>query len=325
MKRRDLLLAAGAALAWPPAARARKASPVIGYLNSQSPGPYAHYIAAFRQGLAAEGYSEGQNLAIEYRWAEGRDARLAPMAAELVHRHVAVIATGGGPAAALAAKAVTETIPIVFNVGVDPVKLGLVASFSHPGGNVTGFDLITAGLDGKRLGLLREIVPNAKLILVLLNPKNPNAEIQLHEIEQAARSVGQQIKVVHAATEDQLDAVLTKSRTAGASALLVGADPFFNSLRHNLVSLVAGLTLPAIYELREFAEAGGLMSYGPSIAEGYRQVGIYTGKILNGSRPADLPVVQSTKFELVINMKAANALRLTVPRLLRAQADDIIE
>jgi putative ABC transport system substrate-binding protein len=275
--------------------------------------------------LEKAGYAEGRNVAIEYRWAEGDYERLPAMAADLVRREVAVIAAGGGAAPALAAKAATSTIPIVFNVGGDPVKLGLVASLARPGGNLTGFNVVTGALDGKRLGLLRELVPDAGLIVVVLNPKNPNADLQLQDVQETTQRVGQQIEIADASTDGEISAALTRSATSGAAAVLVGADPLFFSRRNKIVGLIAGLGLPAIYEMREFADAGGLISYGTSLTEGYRQVGAYTGAILKGAKPADLPVAQPTKFELVINLKTAKALGLTVPPILLAQADEVIE
>jgi putative ABC transport system substrate-binding protein len=275
--------------------------------------------------LQRTGYVEGQNLDIEFRWAEGHFDRLAPLAADLVNRQVAVIVATGGPAPALAAKAATSTIPIVFNVGADPVKLGLVASFNRPGGNVTGVSFFVAELDSKRLGLLSDLVPGVRQTAVLLNPKNPNAGPQLSDITKAADTLGLQIIVLHAATVGDLDTVLANSPSADTGALLVGADAFFNSRRDQIVGLVARLGLPAIYEVREFVAAGGLMSYGTSLVDAYDQVGVYSGRILKGEKPTELPVVQPTRFELVINIKTANNLGLTVPPLLLAQADEVIE
>jgi putative tryptophan/tyrosine transport system substrate-binding protein len=328
MNRRELIRwVCGAAGMWPVATRAQqpRPTPVIGLLSIASPAPFANLVAALRQGLEETGYVEGQNLDIEFRWAEGHFDRLAPLAADLVRRQVAVIVATGGPAPALAAKAATSTIPIVFNVGADPVKLGLVSSFSRPEGNVTGVSFFVAELDAKRLGLLREMVPGVGRIAVLLNPKNPNAGPQLRDITEAADTLGLQITVLHAATVDDLNTVFANSPSADTGALLVGADAFFNSRRDQIVVLVAGLRLPAIYEVREFVVAGGLMSYGTSLVDAYRQVGVYTGRILKGQKPAELPVVQPTRFELVINMKTANGLGLTVPHLLLAQADEVIE
>jgi putative ABC transport system substrate-binding protein len=328
MKRRELIKwVFGAAAVWPLATRAQqqRPTPVIGLLSIASPAPFANLVAALRQGLQRTGYVEGQNLDIEFRWAEGHFDRLAPLAADLVNRQVAVIVATGGPAPALAAKAATSTIPIVFNVGADPVKLGLVASFNRPGGNVTGVSFFVAELDSKRLGLLHDLVPGVRQTAVLLNPKNPNAGPQLSDITKAADTLGLQIIVLHAATVGDLDTVLANSPSADTGALLVGADAFFNSRRDQIVGLVARLGLPAIYEVREFVAAGGLMSYGTSLVDAYDQVGVYSGRILKGEKPAELPVVQPTRFELVINIKTANNLGLTVPPLLLAQADEVIE
>jgi putative ABC transport system substrate-binding protein len=324
MRRRDFIALAAVTAAVPAAVRAQQTMPVIGYLNSQSPASFARFVTAFREGLRQAGYVEGQNLVIEYRWAEGDRTRLAPMAADLVRRQVAVIGTGGGPAPALAAKAATDTIPIVFNVGGNPIELGLVASLNHPGGNITGVNILSSELDGKRLDLLRQLVPGAGRIAVLQNPNNPNAAAQLQEVETAAGALGQQITILRATDASELDAALGQA-PEGADAWLVVPDPFFNSNRERIVNAIARLRLPAIYEQRDFAAAGGLISYGTSVADGYRQVGVYVGKILAGANPADLPVVQSSRFELAINLKTAKALGLTVPPILLAQADEVIE
>jgi putative ABC transport system substrate-binding protein len=326
IRRRDLIAFAGNAVLWPPAAHAQqKVMSVIGFLGAASPAPFADYVAAFRQGLAETGYVEGQNLAIEFRWAEGHYDQLAPLAADLVSRQVAVIAAFGGPLPALAAKAATSTIPIVFNMAGDPVKRGLVASLNRPGGNVTGYNMLGSELDGKRLGLLHDMAPNAGRVAVLLNPKNPNASAQTQDVEAAARELGEQITILRAASEGELDAALAKSQLADAGALLVGGDAFLNSRRDRIVELVASSALPAIYPGREFVAAGGLMSYATSIADAYRQIGVYVGRILKGEQPADLPVMQPTRFELVINLKTAKALGITVPPILLAQADEVIE
>jgi putative ABC transport system substrate-binding protein len=250
---------------------------------------------------------------------------LAPLATDLVNRQVTVIVATGGPAPALAAKAATSTIPIVFNVGADPVKLGLVSSYARPEGNLTGVSFFVAELDAKRVGILHELVPGVRRIAALLNPKNPNAGPQLSDITKAAQALGLEITVLHAAAPGDLDSVLANSPSADTGALLIGADAFFNSRRDQIVGLVARLALPAIYEVREFVSAGGLMSYGTSLADAYRQVGIYTGRILKGEKPTELPVIQPTRFELVINMNTAKELGLTVPSLLIAQADEVIE
>ncbi len=326
MKRRELIaLLGGAAAAWPLAARAQQPMPVIGYLNGTSPAPSAQFVAAFRQGLNETGHAEGRNVTIEYRWAEGRYDRMTEMAADLVRRQVAVIVASGGAAAIASAKQATATIPILFVTGSDPVQTDLVASLNRPGGNVTGVHFFTVELESKRLGLLRDLVPNAATIAVLLNPTYPNAAFHLQEVENAARRAGQQIQILSASTEAEIDVAFARLPQLRAGALLVGADPFFNSRRDQIVALAARYAIAAIYEQRTFAQAGGLASYGTSQTDAYRQVGIYTGRVLRGEKPADLPVVQSTKFEFVINLKTAKALGLEVPPGLSSMADEIIE
>jgi ABC-type uncharacterized transport system substrate-binding protein len=326
MRRRTFIrLLGGAAVAWPLAARAQQpAMPVIGFLISASPDTYAPMVAAFRQGLKETGYIEGQNVAIEYRWAEGQFDRLPAMAADLVRRNATVIAALGPPAA-LAAKAATSTIPIVFVTGSDPVQAGLVASLNRPGGNVTGVYLLLIGLEGKRLGLLRDLVPHVKLTGLLINPRSPDSEAQSRALQAAARGVGQQILVVEAGSDGEFDAAFAALAQRQAGALVVAADIFFTARRERIVALVARLAIPAIYELREFAVAGGLMSYGTSLLDGYYQNGVYVGRILKGAKASDLPVLQSTKFEFVINLKTAKALGLEVPPGLSATADEVIE
>jgi putative ABC transport system substrate-binding protein len=300
-------------------------TPVIGFLNNLSPGAIARPVTAFREGLKEAGYIEGHNLAIEYRWAENHSDRLPELAADLVRRQVAVIVATGGGASALAAKAATTTIPTVFSSATDPVELGLVASLNRPGGNATGVHVMTNSLEAKRLGLLHELMPNAATIAVLVNPGTPGADSQLTEAETAALAVARKILVLRADSEPELDnafATLAKDR---AEALLVAADPFFNAHRQQIVALAARYAIPAIYEFREFAAVGGLMSYGISLADAYRQVGLYTGRILQGAKPADLPVMQPTRFELVINLKVAKVLGITVPPMLLARADEVIE
>ena len=327
MRRRDFIkLATAAAAVWPLAARAQQAAmPVLGFLNAASPTEWTRFLAAFRRGLKETGFIEGQNVAIEFRWAEGRYDRLPELAADLVQRRVAVLVATGGATSALAAKAATTTIPIVFSSGADPVELGLVASISRPGANSTGVNLLTNTLMGKRLEILREVVPNAAVTGVLVNPNSATAQSQLAETQQAARTIDQQVRILHASSERDIETAFANLVRTPIGALIVGADPFFSSRREQIVALAARHRMPAIYEWREYAEAGGLMSYGSNITDAYRQIGVYAGRILKGAKPADLPVVQSTKFELVINAQTARMLGLTVPDKLLALADQVIE
>ena len=326
MRRRELIvLLGGWAAARPLAARAQlKAMPVIGFLSSRSPAESAPLVAAFRQGLSETGYVEGQNVAIEYRWAEGSYDRLPALAADLVGRKVDLIATSGGPLSALAAKNTTSTIPIVFVTG-DPVEDGLVASLARPGGNLTGVSIMVIELTPKRFELLFELIPQARAIALLVNPNSPEAEPEIQDVQEAARAKGVRVPILKAAAEAEIDAAFASLVQQRAGALVVGADPFFNTRRDQLVALAARYAIPTIYYAREFAASGGLISYGASLTATYRQVGIYAGRSLKGEKPADLPVQQPTKFELVINAKTAKALGLTVPQLLLAQADEVIE
>jgi putative tryptophan/tyrosine transport system substrate-binding protein len=327
MKRREFMALVGAGAAWPLAARAQQASmPVIGFLGSVSPGPFTQLVDAFRRGLNETGFIEGQNVVIEYRWAEGEYERLPALAADLVRRQVTVIAATGGTASGLAAKAATSTIPIVFTSSSDPVKEGLAASLNRPGGNATGVVVLLSAMEGKRLGLLRELVPTATLIAVLLNPGTPIFKTQLNDVQDSARAVGQQIHILDATSEREIDAAFAKMVEVRAGALLVAADPFLYSRREHIVALAARHAVPAIYDIRETVLAGGLMSYGLSnLTDIYRLVGNYTGRILKGEKPADLPVQQAYKFEFVINLKTAKALGLEVPPGLSARADEVIE
>jgi len=326
LHRRDFITLLGGAAAWPLAARAQQpAMPVIGYLHSGSSSPYAHLVAAFRQSLKETGYEEGRNVAIEYRWAEGRYERLPALAADLVGRHVALIVTQGGDPPPLAAKSATSTIPIVFTISSDPVKLGLVDSLNRPGGNATGFWAYTSLLGTKRLELMRQLLPANTSIAVLVNPNNPNANIDTPELQDAARTLGQSISLLRASTETEIDGVFATLSDRRVSALLVNTDPFFLARRDQFVSLAARHAIPTSYFVREFVAAGGLMSYGTSLTDAYHQVGVYTGRILKGEKPANLPVVQPTKFEFVINLKTAKALGIEVPPTLLARADDVIE
>jgi putative ABC transport system substrate-binding protein len=324
MRRREFSTLLCGATMWPLAVRAQQAMPVVGFLHSGSPKPNVNLVTAFRNGLNESGYVEDKNVAIEYRWAEGQYNRLPALAADLVRRQVAVI-FGAAPPAAVAAKAATTTIPIVFVSGANPVEAGLVASLSRPGGNVTGVAIFTGQLGAKQLGLLRELVPKAAVVATLVNPSNPLTEAIIRDVQAAATLTGHQIHIVKASNEDEIDKAFASLAELHADALIIGADPYFFTRNDQLVALAARYAVPAFYELREFAANGGLMSYGASITDGYRRAGVYAGQILKGAKPADLPVLQPTKFELVINLKTANALGLTVPLLLLAAADEVIE
>jgi putative tryptophan/tyrosine transport system substrate-binding protein len=325
MRRREFItLLGGAAAAWPLAARAQQAAmPVIGFLNYTSPDAFAGRLGGFRQGLKDTGYVEGENVAIEYRWADNQTDRLPALAAELVRRRVAVIV--GNTPAAFAAKAATTTIPIVFIVAEDPVRLGLVASLARPGGNLTGVNFFTGELVAKRLELLRELVPRAARVAVLVNPAGPDAETTLKDVEPAARAIGLQIPVLNASTSREINAAFATFVRERPDALFVGGDPFFSSRRVQLVHLATLHKVPAIFSNRDYVEAGGLMSYGSNVTDAWRQLGTYAGRILKGAKPADLPVVQASKFQLVINVESARMLGLTVPDKLLAAADEVIE
>jgi putative ABC transport system substrate-binding protein len=326
MKRRDFIAVLGGTVGWSLVARAQKsAMPVIGFLSSASPAQWTRNVVAFRQGLNEAGYAEGKNVAIEYRWVDGHYDRLPALAADLVSGHVAVLVATGGPDSALAAKEATSTIPIVFTTGGDPVQLGVVASLGHPGGNATGVYILTGDLNAKRLGLLHEMVPRAATIATLINPTNAGAQAIENEVRAAAAAAGVQPLVVRAGTERDIDAAFAILIEKRIGALIVSNDPFFNVRREQFVALAARHAVPAIFELREFVTAGGMMSYGPSLSEAYRQAGVYTGKILNGVKPADLPVLQPTKFELTINARTAKALGLTIPQSLLLRADEVIQ
>jgi putative ABC transport system substrate-binding protein len=323
MRRRDFITGiAGSAAAWPLTAAAQQ--PVIGYLGAGSAKFQGFAVADFRRGLNETGYVERQNVIIEYRWAENQFDRLPELAADLVQHKVAVIVAIAN-VSSLAAKAATTTIPIVFTAGADPVQLGLVASLNRPGGNATGVTFFTLQLEAKKLEFLRKLMPTAEVIAILINPTGPNAKPTLRDVQAAANPLGQKIQVVNATSENDFDTAIATAVRLGASALFVGADPLFVDGRDQLVAAIARHAIPAIYSFREFTSTGGLMSYGINFAEVYHQAGIYTGKILRGAKPADLPVVRATKFELVINLKTAKILGLTIPPMLSALADEMIE
>jgi putative tryptophan/tyrosine transport system substrate-binding protein len=325
-RRKFITLLGSAAAAWPLVARAQQpAMPVIGYLNSQTPDAIGGRQHGFRQGLKETGYVEGENLAIEYRWAENRLDRLPTLAAELVRRRVAVIAAPGGVITALAAKAATTTIPIVFAIADDPVGRGLVASVARPGGNLTGVNFLNIEWGSKRLGILRELVPAAARVAVLANPADPAAESGARDVEAASRAMGLQIQVLNASTSDEINAAFATFVRERPDALFVIGDAFFTSRRVQLVNLATYHRLPAMFPNRESTEIGGLMSYGSNITDAWRQVGVYTGRILKGARPEELPVVQASKFELVINAETARMLGLTIPPMLLARADEVID
>ena len=326
MKRRAFIAALGGAAAWPLAARAQQPMPVIGFLHGQSVEAFSEHVRGFRQGLKEEGFAEGENVAIEYRWADNRYDRLPELAADLVRRRVAVIAATGGPVPASAAKAATATIPIVFTMGDDPVRLGLVASFARPGGNVTGVNFLVTELAAKRLELLRLLVPSATRIAVLVNPAEAtNTETTLKDLEAAAPAIGLQIETLKASSGPEINAAFAAIARARPDAMFVGVDAFFVTRRVQLALLAALHRMPMICPIRPFTEAGGLMSYGTNLTAAYRQAGVYTGRVLKGAKPADLPVARPTKFELVINAETARLLGLTLPPALLAAADEVFE
>ena len=326
MRRREFITLLGGAMAWPLAAYPQQsAMPVIGFLHSGAAEAGAPMVAPFRQGLKEAGYVEGENVVIEYRWAEGQFDRLPAMAADLVRRQVAVIVAGGGSVTGRAVKAATATIPIVFSMGDDPAKLGFVNSLSVPGGNLTGVSLLTTGLEAKRLELLHEVVPGASVVGLLVNSDFPDVETQLKDVLAAARELGLQITVLNASSERDIDTVFATLVQQRVGALLVASSPLFMGRREQLVALASRNAIPAIFEWPEFVSLGGLMSYGTNLADGYRQVGVYAGRILKGAKPADLPVQQLVKVELVINLKTAKALGLTLPLPLIGRADRVIE
>jgi putative ABC transport system substrate-binding protein len=327
LKRREFIALVGGAAAWPLAARAQQPKvPVVGFLHPGSAEPNASLLAAFRKGLAEAGYTEGRNVTIEFRWAHGENSRLEEMAADLVQRQVAVIVTPIGTVTALAAKRATAAIPIVFSAGTDPVKAGIVASLRHPGGNVTGVNYMAVELSAKRFSLLHELMPSAARIALLVNPANPvPAETITKDTETAAETIGRHINVYKAETSREIEMAFTALVRDRSDAVLVGAEPFFIDRRVQIVTLATRYVLPTVYFQREFAEIGGLISYGASGSGRFREVGIYTGRILNGEKPADMPVVQPTQFELVVNVSTARAIGVTVPPSLLAQANEVIE
>jgi len=323
-RRQFIMLLGGAAAAWPLAARAQQpAMPVVGFMSARSAADSSREVVAFRQGLAETGYEEGRNVAVEFRWAQGQFDSLPAIAGELVRRPLAVLAAVG--LSARVAKAATTTIPIVFGTGLDPVEEGLVTSLNRPGGNVTGATFLSGLLGAKRLGLLRDLVPGADVIALLVNPNTNVGQAQTKDVQEAARALGQSLVVLHGGSDESIDASFAALTQQHVAALMVGGDPFFDTRRDRLIALAARHQVPAIYQLREYALAGGLMSYGASITDMYRQIGLYVGRILKGEKPGDLPVVQVTKFELVINLKTAKALGVKISDNLLTLADEVIE
>jgi putative ABC transport system substrate-binding protein len=325
MRRREFITLLGGAAAWPAVARAQQPMPVIGYLGAQSPAAFASRVIAFRQGLGETGYAEGRNVAIEFRWAEGQHDRLSALAADLVSRQVAVIVAPGGAPAALAAKSATTTIPIVFEMGADPIAIGLVGSLNRPGGNITGVSSLNVEVTPKRLEILHELVPTAAVLAVLVNPTSPTADSQLRNLQAAARALGLQLHVLHASAERDFDTVFATLLQLRAGGLVVASDTFFATHSEQLAALTVRHAVPTIHQSRDFSTAGGLMSYGGSFVESHRQAGVYTARVIKGDKPADLPVQQVTKVELFINLKTAKALGVTVPLPLLGRADEVIE
>jgi putative ABC transport system substrate-binding protein len=326
MIRREFITLLGGAAAWPLGASAQQTSvPLIGFMSSRSSADSAYLVAAFRAGLSTEGYIEGQNVAIEFRWANGRYDQLPTLAADLVKHKITLLAAVGGEPSALAAKGATSTIPIVFTIGGDPMKIGLVATMNRPGGNATGVSLLAIEPEAKRLAMLHELVPKAALIAVLINPNFGDFESRSHELSAAAQALSRRIAYYRASTDAELELAFSRIAQEDPAALLPTGDPFFDTRRERIIAFAAQSRLPTIYQFREFATAGGLMTYGISITDGYRQAGVYVGQILKGAKPAELPVHQSIKFELVINLKTAKALGIEIPANLLALADEVIE
>jgi putative ABC transport system substrate-binding protein len=325
MRRREFITLLGGTAAWPLAARAQPVMPVIGFLSSASAEPYKPFVSAYRRGLSESGFVEGQNIAIEFRWAEGHYDRLPSLAVELAGRPVTLIAASGGLPSVLAAKGATTAIPIVFTLGSDPVKFGVVASLNRPGGNITGVSLLAYLLDAKRVELLHELVPTGKVFAMLVNPKSTQVGAQVTDFQASARSLGLDQIILEASTMNDIDTAFTTLVGRRGNGLVVSADPFFLSRRDQIIALAARNRIPSIYEWHEFASAGGLISYGVNLKDAYRQAGIYAARILKGEKPSDLPVVQPTKFELVINLKTAKALGIAVPQTLQVAADEAIE
>jgi len=327
MTRREFItLLGGAAVSWPLAAGAQQsAMPVIGFLSSRAPEDSTVLLAAFRRGLAERGYSEGQNVTVEYRWARGQYGQLPALAVELVDRNVSLIVTAGGDPSALAAKAATSSIPIVFNVGIDPVELGLVANFARPGGNATGMQIFTTSLEPKRLGLLDELLPPNATVGVLFNPNYPSSQKQSQAVQEAARALNLSVRIFWVGTDPEIESAFDPILQQGITALMLTADPFFDTRRDKFLGWIASHKIPAMFQFRAYTAAGGLMSYGIDLPDVYRQEGIYTARILNGEKPAELPVMQPTKFEFIINLKTAKAFGLAIPPTLLALADEVIE